>query len=147
MNGFLRCEMAKMTFKAGDEYAIKLSRLATDSDAIAKKAIYEGAKIVADQVKQNLNGILSPEATGDLIESFGLAEMTKDANGDWSTKLGFEGYDRDGVPNLLKARVLESGRSGQSKRPFVRPAVTATKDKVIKKMDEVIDEEIKKMNL
>lgn len=139
--------MAKMTFKAGDDYAIKLSKLATNSDEITKKAIYEGAKIVADQVKQNLQGVLSPEATGDLVKSFGISKMDMDAKGDWTAKLGFEGYDSEGVPNLLKARVLESGRSGQKKRPFVRPAVNATKDRVNRRMEEVIDEEIKKLNL
>ena len=40
--------MARMTFKAGDDYALKLSKLATNSDEIAIKAIYAAAEIVAD---------------------------------------------------------------------------------------------------
>lgn len=133
-----------MTFKAGDEYALKLSRLATDSDEIAKKAIYGGAKIVADKIKSNLQAVLSPEATGDLAGSFGVASIKRDSSGNWNTKLGFDGYDRDGVANQLKARVIESGKPGQAKKPFVRHALNATKASAKAEMEKIIDEEIKK---
>lgn len=139
--------MARFAFKAGEEYAIKLSKLATNTDEIAKKAIYEGVKIVADEIKKNLEGVLSEEATGELVDSFGVTPITKDNNGNWNAKVGFDGYDSQGVPNQLKARVLESGSSRQKKRPFVRPAVNKTRKQVVKKMEEVIDEEIKKLNL
>ena len=119
--------MARMTFKAGDDYALKMSKLAAGSDEIAKKAIYAAAGIVADKIQANLDGVLSDEATGELMGSFGISKIDMDGNGDWNAKIGFEGYDSDGVPNQLKARVLESGSSKQKKRPFVRPAVNATK--------------------
>lgn len=137
--------MARMTFKAGDEYAIKLSRLAAGSDAIAKKAIYAAAGIVADRIKSNLQGVLSDEATGELVSSFGISKIDTDSNGDWNAKIGFDGYDSQGVPNQLKARILESGSSKQPKRPFVRPAVNATKKQAQETMARVIDTEIKKM--
>jgi len=136
-----------MTFMVGDEFAIALSHLATQSDEIAKKAIFEGANIIADKIKSNLEGVLSEEATGELVASFGVTPIEKDKNGNWNTKIGFDGYDKDGVANQLKARVLESGSSKQPKRPFVRPAVNATKRQVVDKMGQVIDEEIKKLNL
>ena len=139
--------MARFSFKAGEDYAIKLSKLATNSEEIAKKAIYEGVTIVADEIKKNLQGVLSDEATGDLVESFGVTPIEKDDNGNWNAKVGFDGYDRDGTPNQLKARVIESGKSGQPKKPFVRPAVNKTRKQVVKKMEEVIDDEIKKLDL
>lgn len=139
--------MARITFKAGDDYAIRLSKLATNSEAIAKKAIYEGVTIVADQIKSNLKGVLSDEATGDLVESFGVTPIERDDGGNWNAKVGFDGYDRNGVPNQLKARVLESGTSTKEKKPFVRPAINKTRKQVVKKMEEVIDAEIKKLNL
>ncbi len=139
--------IARMTFKAGDDYAIKLSKLATGSEEIAKKAIYEAAGIVADQIKRNLEGVLSDEATGELVASFGVTPIQIDSDGNWNAKIGFDGYDSRGVPNQLKARVLESGSSRQKKRPFVRPALSATKKRAIARMGEVIDEEIKKLNL
>ena len=132
---------------AGDDYALKLSQFAAQSEEISKKAIYEGAKIIADKIKSNLEGVLSSEATGELVASFGVTPITKDSEGNFNCKIGFDGYDSNGVANQLKARVLESGSSKQKKRPFVRPAVNATKKQVVEKMDQVIDEEIKKINL
>lgn len=137
--------MATISFKSGDEYALKLSRLATGSEEIAKKAIYQGAKVVADKIKSNLEGVLSDEATGELVASFGVTPIERDKDGNWNAKIGFDGYDSKGVPNQLKARVLESGSTRQQKRPFVRPAVNATKKQAIEAMRKVIDEETKKV--
>ena len=139
--------MARMTFMAGDEFALALSHLATQSDEIAKKAIYAGANIIADKIKSNLEGVLSSEATGELVASFGVTPIERDASGNWNAKTGFDGYGTDGVANQLKARVLESGSSKQPKRPFVRPAVNATKGQVVEKMGQVINEEIHRLNL
>lgn len=139
--------MARFSFKAGEDYAIRLSKLATNSEEIAKKAIYEGVTIVADEIKKNLQGVLSDEATGDLVESFGVTPIKRDSDGNWNAKVGFDGYDRNGVANQLKARVLESGTSTKKKKPFVRPAVNKTRKQVVKKMEEVIDDEIKKLDL
>lgn len=134
-----------MTFKAGDEYALKLDRVGAGSDEIAKKAVYAAAGMVADKIKSNLQSTVSGEATGDLEASFGITPIDRDSNGDWNTKLGFDGYDRNGVPNQLKARALESGTSRQPKRPFVRPAVNATKARAKAEMEKIIDEEISKI--
>jgi len=133
-----------MTFKAGDDYALKLSKLAAGSDEIAKKAIYEAAAIVADEIKKNLEGVLSDEATGELVASFGISKIGLDNDGNWNAKIGFDGYDSKGVANQLKARVIESGTSTKKKRPFVRPAVKATKKRAAARMEEVIEQEIKK---
>lgn len=139
--------LARMTFSAGEEFALALSHLAAQSEEISKKAIFEGAKVIADKIKSNLEGVLSPEATGELVASFGVTPIIKDKDGNWNAKTGFDGYGSDGVANQLKARVLESGSSKQPKRPFVRPAVNATKKQVVAKMGEVIDQEIQKLNL
>ena len=138
---------ARMSFSAGDDFALALSHLATGSEEIAKKAIYEGANVIADKIKSNLDGVLSPEATGELFTSFGVTPIEKDADGNWNAKMGFDGYGTDGVANQLKARVLESGSSKQQKTPFVRPAVNATKKQAVEKMGQVINEEIQRLNL
>ena len=136
-----------MTFQAGDEFALALSRLATGSEEIAKKAIYAGADVIADKIKSNLEGVLSAEATGELVASFGVTPIEKDASGNFNAKMGFDGYDNKGVANQLKARVLESGSSKQQKKPFVRPAVNSTKNTAVEKMGQVIDQEIQRLNL
>jgi HK97 gp10 family phage protein len=136
--------MATISFKKGDDYVLKLSQLATGSEEIAKKAIYQAAGIVANKIKSNLEGVLSSEATGELVASFGVTPIERDKDGNWNAKLGFDGYDSKGVPNQLKARVLESGSSRQQKKPFVRPAVNATKKQALDAMRKVIDEETRK---
>lgn len=160
--------MATISFKNGDEYALKLSRLATDSDQIAKKAIYESAKVVADIIKSNIDAL--PEEkfrylqhgdtfTGvprtqkeDLQESFGITSIKRDKNENWNAKIGFDGYGSiptkkypSGLPNQLLARSIESGSSVRQKRPFVRPAVNATKKQALEAMRRVIDEETEKI--
>lgn len=137
--------MARMSINAGDDFAVKLSKLETNVEDIAKKAIYAGAEIVADKIKSNLQSNLSPEATGEMLAAFGVTPIDKDKDGNWNTHIGFDGYDDKGVPNQLKARVFESGSSKQRKRPFVRPAIKSTKNAVIKKMNEIIEEEIKNL--
>ena len=134
--------MAKFVAKAAEEYAIKLSQLASaDQREIAGHAIYEAADIVADEARRRLQGVIKGPSTGALAASLGIAKMQETADG-YNVKIGFSGYDAKGVPNVLKARVMESGSSKQKKRPFMRPAVQATKDAAVKKMGEVIDEEI-----
>ena len=134
--------MAKFVAKAAEEYAIKLSQLeSANQREIAGRAIHDAADIVADEVRGRLQSVIKGPSTGALAASLGIAKMQETADG-YNVKIGFSGYDSKGVPNLLKARVMESGSSKQKKRPFMRPAVNATKKAAVEKMGEVIDEEI-----
>lgn len=135
--------MARMTFQASEDYASRLSKLAAHTDGIAKKAIFRGADILADEIRANLHGILSPDATGDLENALGITPIERDAQGNWNAKIGFDGYDRNGTPNQLKARVLESGTTKHKKHGFVRKAVNAKKQAAIAEMGKVIETEIK----
>lgn len=136
--------LARMTIMAGEEYALKLSRLAEASEETAKKAVYAGAGVVADEIRTKLGGVLSKDATGALQASLGITPIDRDSDGVWNAKIGFDGYDKKGVPNQLKARAMESGTSTQPKHPFVRPAVNASRQKAEAEMARVVDEEIKK---
>lgn len=138
--------MARITFKAGEEYALKLSALAARSEETAKRAVHEAAGIVADRVRANLAANLagSKQSTGALEASLGITPVTLDQDGFWNAKVGFDGYDEKGVPNQLKARVMESGTSKIRKRPFVRPAVNAARGAALEAMQRVIDAEIEK---
>lgn len=138
--------MARMKIKGLDEYAVRISKLA-NSEEVTKKAIYAGAKIVADEAKSNLKKVLSGDSSGDLLDSFGISPISRDKNGDFNAKIGFDGYDSHGTPNQLKARALESGTSTQKKRPFMRPAINKTKKAAVQAMSDVIDEEAKKQGL
>lgn len=139
--------MARITLKGTDELVLRLSRLESGADEIAKKAIYKGAGIMADQVKRNLESNLSgsDSSTGELLDCLGITSMKEDSEGNWNAKIGFDGYDGNGVPNALKARAMESGTSKQQKKPFVRPAISQAKERAKQAMQAVIEEEIERL--
>lgn len=138
--------MAKITFKGLEEYERLLSRLGKDSGRIAGMAVYQGADIVADAIRKNIASL--PQRTGvtkrGLESGFGISPM-QDDNGYRNVKLGFDGYNDNGVPNVLMARVFENGTSKVPKHPFVRTAVNASRKQAEAKMAVVLDEEIKKI--
>ena len=137
--------MAKMTIKGTDELALQISKLGTISTKIAKDVVMAGAQPVADEIRRGLQQNLSSSdfATGDLLDSLGIAPPDIDRAGNANTKIGFDGYDSKGVPNVVKARVMESGSSRQKKKPFIRPAVNRSKNKAFEEMKKKCDEEIK----
>ena len=139
--------MAKMSVHGFKELEVKLSQLGRASADIGKKAVKAGVGILADQVRKNLEKNLqgSKYSTGDLLDSLGVTPVGVDKNGVYNAKVGFSGYDRKGVPNALKARAMESGTSRQPKKPFLRPAIQATREKIEKTMEDVIDNEIQKI--
>lgn len=137
--------MARMqAFMLDEDFAIKLSRLDTDMEEIAKKAIYAGVKVVADTMKINLQGILSDEATGQLVDALGVTPIGM-LGGEWSSHVGFDGYDTNGTAFQLIARVLESGTSTRQKKPFVRKTMNQTRTKVAAVMQAVVEEEYQKI--
>ena len=163
--------MAKMAVKGIDEYALKLSKLGAKSSETAGKAIYAGAEVVADAIKQNIDGLetvddkynliaygkgkkskLSKKQKEGLKKSFGITKMQKDSDGFYNVKLGFDGYNDiktkkypDGQPNQLIARIAESGSTFMDKTPFVRPALSKTKKQAQEVMQKVIDVETEKI--
>ena len=138
--------MAKIQFDGMDKYIKQLKTLESKSEEISGKAIYEGSKIVADEIRKNIEKL--PSKTGvtkkGLLEGLGIAPL-QDDSGFLNVKIGFDGYNEKGTPNALMARVFESGSSGSRKHPFVRPAINATKKKAEAKMAEIFDEEIGKL--
>lgn len=136
--------MATISFKGFEEYRDVMMKLQLKTDFIIKPAVYEGAAIVVEEVKKSLDRVTSNKSTGDLKESIGLSPMEND-NGFINTKLGFEGYDRKGHPNIVKARALESGTSRQQKKPFIRPAVNKVREEAENRMAVVVSMQIEKL--
>ena len=159
--------MAKIAFKGLEEYERKLSRLGKESEKVAGAAIYEGAAIMADAIRQNIESL--PIVTGygttdaplpggvtrsqkqGLLDGLGITPMSSD-NGFYNVKIGFDGYNStktknypQGQPNQLVARGVESGTSWKMKKPFVRPAINRSRKTVEKTMAETLDREINKI--
>ena len=132
--------LARMTIKGLDSTIKMLEQLGEITQETAEYAVYEGASILADDVRKRLEGNLigSKHTTGDLLDSLGITPIKMDENGVVNAKIGFSGYDRKGTPNLLKARAMESGTSRQRKKPFFRPAVNYNRKKIQEKMGRIV---------
>lgn len=158
-----------MKFQVGsgiDQYIGQLENLAFKSVDMIGQAIYEGADIVADAIREGINNIPVDDGyagEGEMLKGvktiqkkglqngFGIAKM-KNENGYYHVKAGFHGYNAlktkrfpAGQPNVMIARTVEAGNSFTKKTPFVAKAVRSTKDAAERKMAEVIDNEIEKI--
>lgn len=156
--------MAKLKFKGLEEYEGKLLQLKNLSREMIGEAVFEGAGVVADAVKDAIGSIpvdnryasgstmlygISEEQKQGLIDGFGIAPMQND-NGYLHVKLGFDGYNSvrtkaypNGQPNSLIARSVNSGTSFRQRIPFVDNAVSRAKAAAEEKMIENIETEIK----
>ena len=159
--------MAKITFPGLNDYELMISKLSKDVDDIAGKAIYAGAGVVADAIKENIKalpivrgygtekdplpgGVTAPQKAG-LIDGLGISPMQSDA-GYLNVKIGFDGYNAtktekypQGQPNQLVARGVESGTSWKQMKPFIRPAINASKSRAEAEMARILDQEIEKI--
>lgn len=164
--------MARAQFIADDDFELTLTREKAKTGQVAEAALYAGAAVIADQMQANLEGILSPKATGQLVAAFGVTPAKLDKYFVWNVHLGFDGYQIPGqVPFQLIARSFESGAvmggrytgkvRGKKREttkpkfgpedywreptPFARPAVLATKQQAREAMERAAAREIEKI--
>lgn len=163
--------MAKITFKGGDEYLTKLSRLEKAcKQEIIGKAIYEGAKVVTDAIRQELNAIpvsetfVGPQVAHakmpgptlaqkeGLEKSLGIATLKDDGTGFLNVKIGFDGYNEKktekwpkGQPNQMIARAVESGTSFMRKNQFIKRAVAKSRKKAMAIMKKKVQDGVEKI--
>jgi len=151
--------MANIKMQGFEEYETILRNLEANINDVVKAGVYEGAKIVADAVRVQINGIRaegpSPYETErreiqkqGLKDSLGITAMRND-NGFINVKIGFDGYNAlknarwpQGQPNAMVARIFESGTSFSSKQPFVKRAIRQSKRQAAEKMKMTIEEKI-----
>lgn len=133
-------------FEGIDNYVKQIEELGRSSSGIIKAGVYDGAAVAVEAVKESLRSVVSAEATGDLEESVGLSSM-REENGYIFTKIGFDGYDRKGVPNVIKARVLENGTSSKEHKAthFVSKAIKKSKGAVETQIEVTINDRINKI--
>lgn len=161
--------MATFKTQGLDKYVAQLERLGKKTDTVISEAVYEMAKVVADEVKANLIALPSvPDTEGlkafasepqqkipitkaqkwGLVHSFGIASL-RNEGGFIHVKIGFDGYNEvqtktfpNGQPNALIARSIESGSSTREKIPFLRPALAAARKQAIEAARVKFDEAI-----
>lgn len=160
--------LAKVSIKLGDAYAMRISKLSKGSDEIIKKAVYNGAGVVADAIRSNISNLpgtsfrhlkdgekfdgVPEEQKQALLDGLGISPIESDDKGNVNAKIGFDGYGATptkkyplGLPIPMIARSVESGSSVRVKTPFVRPAVKSSQNAAEKAMEEIVNEEIKKI--
>lgn len=145
--------MSSVVLKDLDELAGIMEKAGGKFVPAAKQALYEGAEVIANQVRANLDGaIMSDEdhrkhQTGALKRSLYTGKMNQRGNETVYTRIGFFGYDENGVPNPLKANILESGRSWHTieGKKFFSKAVNATRGKARKAIAAKMEEYWKKV--
>lgn len=158
--------MAKWTVGDGiSQYLADLSTMEKKAAEHNGEAIYEGAKIIADEIRKNIQAMPTDERIGTpqnpvrgitkqqkagLLNGLGIAKM-RDEGGFKHVKIGMDGYNSvktrtfpNGQPNALVIRSAEAGKSFRQKTPVIAPAVRAKKAAAEAKMQEVIEKNIKK---
>lgn len=160
--------MATISFAGLDKYRGQMLALTKQADAIVKMAIYDGADIVADAMRNEIvnlqevedfylyekkqvpiRGITARQKAG-LLAGLGLAKMSE-RGGMVSTKIGMAGYNSvrtkkypKGQPNALIARSVLRGTSYRLKDDFTGRAVRKTRAAAEKQMQKTIEQQIEK---
>lgn len=150
--------MAKFTIGKGfDEYLSKLGDLEYRADGMAGLAIFEGAKIVADQIKANIQAMpvskdfVPPGQRRDplvwekqgMVNGLGIAKKSTDG-GFINVKIGMSGYNSARRPNVVVIRSFEAGNSFCNRLAPVSSAVRATRAAAEAAIKAKIDEELQK---
>ena len=140
--------MAKAAFKMPEEFLLKLSRLGEKTDEIIPKVLEAGGEVVEAKVKSNLQAVIGSgtkeesRSTGELISALGVSSARQDKDGNFNVKVGFSEPRSDGKSNAMIAGVLEYGKSGQSPKPFLKPAKSASKSACVDAMIAAFEKEV-----
>lgn len=159
--------MAKFQFKGLDEYIAQMQKLHGNIDGTIKMAVFDGAKVVADAIHQEIEAIpvtkqtstgLSLDPAGGisqtqkdgLLKGLGISEMQND-KGVINVKIGMDGYNGaktpkypNGQPNAMIARSIISGTSkAWYKNNFPAKAAKAAKKAAEDAMRARVEENIK----
>ena len=151
-----------------NELSRALESLGNAADGIAAQGLYEGARVMADAVRQSVNGITtkrfkypappgkqrmpSPEEKAVLENAkIGVAKFRK--NGirvDTSVGIQNSGYgtlNGKTVPVPVIANAINSGTSFMKKQPFYRKAERGAQARAVSAMDAEMRDRIDKISI
>lgn len=143
--------MAKCTVKLPEELLAKISKLGSESDAVAERVLKAGSDVVLAKVKSNLSGVIGSgvkfdkRSTGELERSLGVTPVKVDKDGNHNVKIGFSEPRSDGESNAKIATIIEYGKLGQPPKPFMKPAKSATRSACMSAMKRQLEEEVDKL--
>src|SRR5574344_1506436 len=131
-----------------EDFLLKLSRLGEKTDEIIPKVLEAGGEVVEAKVKSNLQAVIGSgtkeesRSTGELLSALGVSSARQDKDGNFNVKVGFSEPRPDGKSNAMIAGVLEYGKSGQSPKPFLKPAKSASKSACVDAMIAAFEKEV-----
>lgn len=162
--------MAKVTFTGIDGTMARLNALQQSlKDQVIGKMVYDGADIVADAVRDEIQKLPTSQHDGKpwfgtsehpargpsedqkkgLLDSLGISHM-RDDDGFLNVAIGFDGYNHlknrrwpKGQPNQLVARAVARGTSFMEANPFFKAAVNKTRVKAKNAMKKTAEQELK----
>lgn len=143
--------MAKATFKMPEDFLLKLSRLQDRTDDIIPRVLKAGGEVVEAKIKNNLQSVIGKgtkeesRSTGELVSALGVSSAKQDRDGNINVKVGFSEPRPDGKSNAMIAGVLEYGKHGQSPKPFLKPAKSASKKACVEAMVSAFEKEVEKI--
>ena len=140
-----------------DQYINDLERLKMSAEDVSKRAIYEGAGIVADEVRNSIRSLSTTDGRvkdyekEGLLEGLGITPMRQ--NGQRiDAKIGMAGYNHHptkkypkGQPNALIARSIEKGTSFRKPQPFISKAVERCRTRAEAAMSAEFDRQTQKI--
>lgn len=142
--------MAKITFPGMEEYLRQMEGLGREIPKICNRALYDGAKILADAVQKEIDTLdkLDKRDRQGLHDGLGIARFWAEGD-DMVTKIGWEGYNSwktkrwpQGKPNALVARAQIRGTSWIHPNRFTARAAKKARKACMEAMRNRFDQEI-----
>ena len=160
MGKTVSCELVGL-----DEAMKRLEDLGARSDELLSRALYEGAKVMADGLKDairalpedsgfkkagELRNVVDPKDKEDMLSHMGISHFRTET-GRVYARISFDGYGQiatkkfpNGRPVVLIARSINSGSSVRMKHPFIKPTVNQYKSAAMDAMRKVVLDELNK---
>lgn len=136
--------MAGFNLELPTEVIGSINKLYDNAEDMMMQMTRAGAEVVYNNIHNNMKR--SFKTTRSLEKGLKITRSYKTKSDDAiNTKVGFYGYDDDGVPIPLKALAREYGTSrGEKKKPFMRKAFKTTAtitDAMLKVQERYIKDE------
>ena len=146
-----------------DEMIKRLDEMGAKTDELLSKALYAGAKVMADGLKSAIQSL--PQESGfkrfdekhndsprNVVGGHDKEDLISHKTGSVYARIGFDGYGQiktkkypNGRPVVLIARSINSGSSARMKHPFIKPTIAQYQGEATRAMQQVISEELTKM--
>ena len=143
--------MAKMQVKGLDELIKKVEEAGKDPEELVKRALWEGAGLMADTIRAGVASIPTGERReiteteqAGLLKGIGISHM-REENGSVSVVIGFNGTNADGKRNTTIMRRVESGSTSVRKHPTVRPAKNRARAAALEAMRAQFEKDMKEL--